>query len=154
MFNIIIKFKTTIGLNNLINYAIFLQEKKKNMGIWFWFVLSFISFAFITLVRKRHDYAMLYTIAICFAINANIFNASTVPIFAGEIVFSIDSILKKCKNINIFHHCCNFNKCNHWTSCKNFFNWFSASLFNKLFKLFLFCGWNFCWCLVNAFCIC
>lgn len=63
------------------------------MGIWFWFVLSFISFAFITLVRKRHDYAMLYTIAIGFAINANIFNASTVPIFAGEIVFSIDSIL-------------------------------------------------------------
>ena len=63
------------------------------MGIWFWFVMAFIAFAFITLVRKRHDYAMLYTIAIGFAINANIFNATSVPIAWGPLVFSIDSIL-------------------------------------------------------------
>lgn len=63
------------------------------MGFWFWFVLCFISFAFITLVRKRHDYAMLYTIAIGFAINANIFNASSTPILCGKLVFAIDSIL-------------------------------------------------------------
>lgn len=63
------------------------------MGIWFWFVLAFISFAFITLVRKRHDYAMLYTIAIGFAINANIFNSLTTPMYCGHIVFAIDSIL-------------------------------------------------------------
>ena len=63
------------------------------MGIWFWFVLAFIAFAFITLVRKKHDYAMLFTIAIGFAINANIFNATTAPMLLGPIVFSIDSIL-------------------------------------------------------------
>lgn len=63
------------------------------MGFWFWFVLCFISFAFVTLVRKRHDYAMLYTIAIGFAINANIFNATTTPIMCGKLIFAIDSIL-------------------------------------------------------------
>lgn len=63
------------------------------MGIWFWFVLAFVFFVFITLVRKWHDYAMLFTIAIGFAINANIFNATTTPMYCGPLVFSIDSIL-------------------------------------------------------------
>ena len=63
------------------------------MGFWFWFVLAFVAFAFITLVRKKHDYAMLFTIAIGFAINANIFNASTAPIACGKLIFSVDSIL-------------------------------------------------------------
>ena len=63
------------------------------MGIWFWFVLAFVGFAFITLVRKWHDYAMLFTIAIGFAINANVFNAFTDPMYMGPLVFSIDSIL-------------------------------------------------------------
>ena len=63
------------------------------MGIWFWFLISLISFVFITLIRKKYDYAMLYTISISFAINANIFNSLTAPIYCGPIVFSIDSIL-------------------------------------------------------------
>jgi len=63
------------------------------MGIWFWFVLTFAIFAFIILVRKWHDQAILYTLAIGFAINANIFNAFSTPISWGPIVFSIDSIL-------------------------------------------------------------
>ena len=63
------------------------------MQIWFWIILAVIGFAFITIVRKWHDYSMLYTIAIGFAINANIFNAFSAPIYLGSIVFSIDSIL-------------------------------------------------------------
>lgn len=63
------------------------------MGIWFWFVLAFLGFALITLLRKWHDHAMLVTIAIGFAINANIFNAFGYPIYLGPLPFSIDSIL-------------------------------------------------------------
>ena len=63
------------------------------MGVWFWFVLAVIGFVFISIIRKWHDYAMLYTLAIGFAINANIYNATTVPMYLGTIVFSIDSIL-------------------------------------------------------------
>lgn len=63
------------------------------MGIWFWFVLAVLGFVFITLVRKWHDYAILFTIAIGFAINANIFHALSAPIYWGSLIFSIDSIL-------------------------------------------------------------
>lgn len=63
------------------------------MGIWFWFVLAFVFFTLITIIRRWHDYSMLYTIAIGFAINANIFNATSTPIFFGPLTFSIDSIL-------------------------------------------------------------
>ena len=63
------------------------------MEIWFWFVLAIICFAFITIIRKWHDSAMLYTLAIGFAINSNLFHAFTAPMFAGPLVFSIDSIL-------------------------------------------------------------
>lgn len=63
------------------------------MGIWFWFVLAFIAFAFITIARKWHDHSMIFTIAIGFAINANIFNATSTPIYSGPLIFSIDSIL-------------------------------------------------------------
>lgn len=63
------------------------------MGIWFWFVMAIIAFLFITIIRKWHDLAILYTIAIGFAINANIFNSITAPMFCGPLIFSIDSIL-------------------------------------------------------------
>lgn len=63
------------------------------MGIWFWFVMAVIAFLFITIIRKWHDLAILYTIAIGFAINANIFNSISAPMFCGPIIFSIDSIL-------------------------------------------------------------
>lgn len=66
------------------------------MGIWFWFVLAFIGFIFVTLIRKWYDQAMLYTIAIGCAINANIYNAITAPMYMGDIIFSIDSVLYTC----------------------------------------------------------
>lgn len=63
------------------------------MPFWFWIIMAVIAFTFITIVRKWHDYSMLFTIAIGFAVNANIFNSGTVPMYLGNIVFSIDSIL-------------------------------------------------------------
>lgn len=63
------------------------------MGVLFWFIIALIAFVFITIIRKWHDYAMLYTIAIGFAINANIYNALNVPINCGPFILSIDSIL-------------------------------------------------------------
>jgi len=66
------------------------------MGIWFWLVLAFIGFTLITVIRKWYDQAMLYTIAIGCAINANIYNAITAPMYMGDIIFSIDSVLYTC----------------------------------------------------------
>ena len=63
------------------------------MGIWFWFIIAICAFVFLTLIRKKYDFAMLYTISIAFSINANYFNALTNPIYCGSIIFSIDSIL-------------------------------------------------------------
>ena len=66
------------------------------MGIWFWLVLAFIGFTLITVIRKWYDQAMLYTIAIGCAINANIYNAINAPMYMGDIIFSIDSVLYTC----------------------------------------------------------
>ena len=63
------------------------------MAFWFYIVMAIILFAFITLVRRWYDYSILFTIAIGFVVNANIFTASNVPIYLGNIVFAIDSIL-------------------------------------------------------------
>ena len=63
------------------------------MSIWFLIGVAFIAFIFITIVRKWHDYALLFTIAIGFAVNANIYNGITTPVMLGNLVFSIDSIL-------------------------------------------------------------
>ena len=63
------------------------------MGIWLWLIISILAFAFITIARRWHDYSVLFTIAIGFAINANIFNALTTPISFDVLIFSIDSIL-------------------------------------------------------------
>lgn len=63
------------------------------MGIWFLVLLAFIAFAFLTFVRKWHDYALLFTVAIGFAVNANIFNSGSTPVNLGGMIFAIDSIL-------------------------------------------------------------
>ena len=63
------------------------------MSIGFLIFVSFIAFAFLTFVRKWHDYALLFTVAIGFAVNANIYNSVTTPVMLGNIVFAIDSIL-------------------------------------------------------------
>lgn len=63
------------------------------MKLWFLLFLGIILFAFFVLVRRWHDYSMLFTIAIGFAVNANIYNGITMPVFLGNIKFSIDSIL-------------------------------------------------------------
>ncbi len=63
------------------------------MGILFLIFTAIFAFAFITFIRKWHNLALLYTIAIGYAVNANIFNGMTVPVDVGGIVFAIDSIL-------------------------------------------------------------
>lgn len=63
------------------------------MNIWFLILIAIILFSLMTFVRRWHDYAMLFTIAIGFAVNANIYNSTTTPIYLGELVFAIDSIL-------------------------------------------------------------
>ena len=63
------------------------------MKLWFLLVLGIILFAFFTLVRRWHDYSMLFTIAIGFAVNANIYNGITMPVILGNLKFSIDAIL-------------------------------------------------------------
>ena len=63
------------------------------MNILFWILIAVLAFAFITFIRKWHDYALLFTIAIGFAVNANIFNSMSVPINFAGMTFAIDSIL-------------------------------------------------------------
>ena len=63
------------------------------MAFWFFIVMAIVIFAFMTFIRKWHDYSLLFTLAIGFVVNANIFTASNVPVYLGNIVFAIDSIL-------------------------------------------------------------
>ena len=63
------------------------------MNLWFLAILGVLLFAFFVLVRRWHDYALLFTIAIGFAVNANIYNGITNPVYLGNIKFSIDAIL-------------------------------------------------------------
>jgi len=63
------------------------------MSIWFLILIAIIAFAFITFIRKWHDYAMLFSIAIGFAVNANIYNSVSNPVYFHNIIFAVDSIL-------------------------------------------------------------
>ena len=63
------------------------------MNIWILIGIAIFLFAFMTFVRKWHDYTMLFAIAIGFAVNANIYNSATNPVYLGDIVFAIDSAL-------------------------------------------------------------
>jgi hypothetical protein len=63
------------------------------MNIWILIGIAIFLFAFMTFARRWHDYSILFTIAIGFAVNANIYNSSTNPVYVGNIIFAIDSIL-------------------------------------------------------------
>ena len=63
------------------------------MNIWILIGIAIFLFSFMTFVRKWHDYTMLFAIAIGFAVNANIYNGATNPVYLGDIVFAIDSAL-------------------------------------------------------------
>lgn len=63
------------------------------MNLFLLAIFGVIFFALLTFCRKWYDYSMLFTFAIGFAVNANIYNASSVPVELGKIIFAIDSIL-------------------------------------------------------------
>ena len=63
------------------------------MDLWFLAIVGILLFAVLTLCRKWYDYAMLFTFAIGFAVNANIYNSMTAPVHFYKLIFSIDSIL-------------------------------------------------------------
>ena len=63
------------------------------MKLWFLLLMGILLFAFFVFARRWHDFSMLFTIAIGFAVNANIYNGITMPVYLGDIKFSIDSIL-------------------------------------------------------------
>ena len=63
------------------------------MKLWVLLLMGLLLFAFFVIVRRWHDFSMLFTIAIGFAVNANIYNGITMPVYLGNIKFSIDSIL-------------------------------------------------------------
>ncbi|MBP5445165.1 MAG: hypothetical protein J6Y28_03240 [Acholeplasmatales bacterium] len=63
------------------------------MNLFLLAIFGVILFMLLTFCRKWYDYAMLFTFAIGFAVNANIYNASSVPVELGKIIFAIDSIL-------------------------------------------------------------
>ena len=63
------------------------------MGIYILIFFAVFAFSFFAFARKWHDYAMLFTFAIGCAVNANILNSVSVPVYVGNLIFSIDSIL-------------------------------------------------------------
>ena len=63
------------------------------MDLWFLAILGILFFALLTFCRRWYDYAMLFTFAIGFAVNANIYNSVTTPVKFYSLIFSIDSIL-------------------------------------------------------------
>ena len=63
------------------------------MKLWVLLLMGLLLFTFFVVVRRWHDFSMLFTIAIGFAVNANIYNGITAPVFLGNIKFSIDAIL-------------------------------------------------------------
>ena len=63
------------------------------MDLWFLALLGILFFALLTFCRKWYDYAILFTFAIGFAVNANIYNSVTTPVNFNKLIFAIDSIL-------------------------------------------------------------
>lgn len=63
------------------------------MDLWFLALIGILLFAILTFCRKWYDYAMLFTFAIGFAVNANIYNSMTTPVEFNKLIFAIDSIL-------------------------------------------------------------
>lgn len=63
------------------------------MSLWFLALLGVLFFALLTLCRRWYDYAILFTFAIGFAVNANIYNSMSTPVTFYKLIFAIDSIL-------------------------------------------------------------
>ena len=63
------------------------------MDLWFLALVGILLFMILTFCRKWYDYAMLFTFAIGFAVNANIYNSMTAPVEFYKLIFAIDSIL-------------------------------------------------------------
>lgn len=63
------------------------------MDLWFLALIGIFLFALFTLCRKWYDYAILFTFAIGFAVNANIYNSMSNPVKFYNLIFAIDSIL-------------------------------------------------------------
>ena len=63
------------------------------MDLWFLALLGILFFALLTFCRRWYDYAILFTFAIGFAVNANIYNSVTTPVHFYKLIFAIDSIL-------------------------------------------------------------
>ncbi len=63
------------------------------MSIYILILFAVVAFTFLVFARKSHDYAMLFTIAIGCAVNANIYNSVSAPVMVGPLYFAIDSIL-------------------------------------------------------------
>ena len=63
------------------------------MELWFLAVAGIFFFALLTFCRKWYDYSLLFTFAIGFAVNANIYNSMTMPVHFYKLIFAIDSIL-------------------------------------------------------------
>ncbi len=63
------------------------------MGLWFLALLGIVFFALLTVCRRWHDYAILFTFAIGFAVNANIYNSISTLVNFYKLIFAIDSIL-------------------------------------------------------------
>ena len=63
------------------------------MELWFLALLGILFFALFTLCRRWYDYAILFTFAIGFAVNANIYNSVSTPVLFYKLIFAIDSIL-------------------------------------------------------------
>lgn len=63
------------------------------MDLWFLALLGVVFFGLLTLFRRWYDYAILFTFAIGFAVNANIYNSVSTPVTFYKLIFAIDSIL-------------------------------------------------------------
>ena len=79
--------------SNNFNCIILLEQKEQKMNFWILVCFALLAFTLLTIVRKWHDYALLFTIAIGYAVNANIYNSISAPVYLGNIIFSVDSIL-------------------------------------------------------------
>ncbi len=63
------------------------------MELWFLALLGILFFALLTFCRRWYDYAILFTFAIGFAVNANIYNSVSTPVNFYKLIFAVDSIL-------------------------------------------------------------
>lgn len=69
------------------------KEHNIFMKILFLFALSFVLYSFFCLFYKKFRKDLIYVLAIGGAVNSNIFNINDFPIYIGNLIFGVDSIL-------------------------------------------------------------